>query len=394
MNSIKILHRPTFVLFVGFLFINYSFGFQKNDQIRKSYDEILCNPSKSTTNSLAQIKQFAESGNPNWFLRIGYFVDANNIMYKATKDSKYLKINADILGIIDSQGEKLSVGKKWIAKIGQDDINKDVDNQEFMLYEGYLLRYAAELVYLVKKNGLISQISNYNTCLNFVEGNFKKWRSRSLDGGFKDESMFYGIRVHMGAQWATTALFLSSITESSADLSIYNSFLKSFDKEFRRGLRSRGIFESRRQYVWNATWRQAFSEQLRRRVQSLGFETEIQDVAHGNHIVQYVLSSYELGFKSWTLKDITRFANTLKYRIWTPSTRSFADNVDGSTSVHKSIRGTGWRQSDGWMKLMVYDKDLYAIYKKFYYSNENVQKSYLNLQFLSNFMYFNSVNEG
>jgi|GEM_PF-2003098 hypothetical protein len=361
--------------------------FLKTDFVAE-YDSIVNSKDRTTNNSLLQIREFAKSGNPNWFLRIGYFINANNIMFRATNDSKYLKYNSEIILEIDKQGTKLEKGRKWVAKVAASDQNRSMNNQEFMLYEGYLMRYVAEFAYIIKSFGLEKQFPQYSNFVAFAEDNFNKWRDRSI-GGFKDESLLFGIRTHMGAQWATTATYLSLLVQNPVRKVLYATIYQKYNVRLRRNFKTERV-DGAKYYVWNSSWNRVFSNQQRQRQAKIGKENEIQDVAHGNHVVQYIIDSYELGIPFWSNQDLQLLANTVKLKTWNKTDNSFWDTVDGRTSNDSTLVNTGWRQSDGWMKLMLYDHDLFSIYKDFYIKSDEAKKSYLNTQFIANFEYYKS----
>src|SRR5690606_25058642 len=134
----------------------------------------------------------------------------------------------------------------------------------------------------------------------------------------------------------------------------YRSFYRRFNNALRSNLKFKKTRTVESYYSWNSTFDEPYTRGTKQLKSKNQYKNSIQDVAHGNSIIQYVISSYELGLNDWTRTDIRRFSNTLKFSIWNGAKGEFADNVEGTKSEAASIRGTGWYQSDGWMKLARY----------------------------------------
>ncbi|ETZ24552.1 hypothetical protein [Pedobacter sp. V48] len=339
--------------------------------------------SGNSYNSKIRIKKYSTDGNTYNFLLLGYYLNANNMMYKSTNDISYLENNADVIkGIRESglQNPKNgnSASYRWTAKIKSNQSNYSKNNQEFILYEGYVFRYIAEYYYLVSK---LPNKSGLEVDVDFIKADFFKWYKLSMSS-FGDDSLLQSLRTHMGSHWATLAMYLYILDNNDADKIIYKKVYSKYSNSLRANLKVVDL-DGKKGYIWNSTWDKPFTKYLVDK--SKKTKSEIQDVSHGNHIVQFVLDSYELHLNDWSLTDIQYFANTLKYRIWDDNLNKFSDNVDGTSLVGK-YKGSGWKQSDGWMKLMMYDRTLYPIYKKFYLKNASIiDSSSLNLQFYSNF---------
>ena len=108
--------------------------------------------------------------------------------------------------------------------------------------------------------------------------------------------------------------------------------------------------------------------------------------------MQYVIDSYKLGSVVWTETDLQCFTNALKYIIWQDRLNP-SDNVDGTYKIGLST--SGWKQSDGWMKLtnVLNDKELFDICDAFNKNNiNNINKNYPYIQFLANMTKFQSNN--
>jgi len=339
-------------------------------------------------NSKINIRSYSKGGNAQNFLLLGYYLNSNDIMFKSTGNISYLKNNEEVINAIKKSGLQVdeNVSKKeykWQAKIKSGQSNYSMNNQEFMLYEGYILRYIAEYYFLLKKN---QNKLNLVADVDFLRTNFFKWYDFSLSN-YDDDSSLQSLRTHMGSHWATLAMYLYLLDNNEKNKTIYKSVYTRFSNSLAKNLKLVDM-QNEKGYVWNSTWDTPFTNYLVDKRKLRKERSEIQDVSHGNHIVQFIIDSYELGLNSWTLKDIQYFSNTLKLKIWNASSLTFSDNVDGSPLIGK-YKGSGWKQSDGWMKLMMYDQDLYPIYKRFYLKNARIiDGSSLNLQFYSNFVEF------
>ncbi|MFD1166481.1 hypothetical protein ACFQ2C_12780 [Sphingobacterium daejeonense] len=317
----------------------------------------------------------AKEGNPYYFMILGYYINANNIMYTKTKEVKYLQNNAPIINAIIRAGKPVGnnlKGNVWKGEYRDKRKFASVENKEVPLYEGYVFRYIAEFYYIIKSKNI--NLTNNNLTLAFLEDNFDKWSLRSKNN-YSDFSMLHRERLHMGAQWSTTALFLYKITGKNSYKTLFTEFNNQLKSNLYLQQTNKGKY-----YVWNATYNNKFTKSLKR---SLNRSNIIQDVSHGNHVVQYILDAYKLNEGGWTSNDIKYLSNTLKYSIWNPKTSNFADNVDGSGSRSKEFKGTGWKQADGWMKLIEFDPNLKLIYNLYYSKNQSKIDNYgpVKLQF-------------
>lgn len=55
--------------------------------------------------------------------------------------------------------------------------------------------------------------------------------------------------------------------------------------------------------------------------------------------------------------------------------------------MKKGVKNTGWKQSDGWMKLINYNSSLKNIYNLYYKINKNkINKSSIGLQYIANLL--------
>lgn len=346
------------------------------------------NKSTNIDMSLSSLLQKASRGNSLNFMEMGSFVNGNNIQFLNTNDVKYLFNSQKLIEkiIANSDSDVRSKGNLWRLKDNGAAKLKAYNNLENALFEGYLFRYVGEFLFLAKKSGHKME----KIPISFLKNNFDKWYDRSLKI-HGDASLISNIRLHMGAQWATAAMYIYKLEGGQKYLKFYNDFNSSLKNNLK--LRTKGV---NKYYVWNSSYDGGNVNTFvkGRRQKGLDKGGEIQDVTHGNHIVQFVIDSYKLGMGRWSLNDLKLFSNTLIYSIWDERNKTFSDNVDGSKNRDKSIVGSGWKQADGWMKLMEFNSKLYPIYLSFYKVNLNkvkTNKSSGNLQFYGNMLTYKRV---
>jgi len=329
-----------------------------------------------------KIFNLAERANPVNFQYLSYQIDARNNMYLGTGEIGYMLDNYEIIKKLfqDNNNE----GLNWKVKSSHSKYDP-YDGQEMILYEGYLLRYVSDYLRLVRNNEEILNKKAYSSLLAKLESRFLYWYSASKKGR-GDDSFFHGIRVHMGANWASTALLLYELSTNVENKKVYKIVYNKFDQALRNNLNIKRI-NGYPCYVWNSTWDKPFTDKLNEWQKNKREKPLVQDVTHGNHIVQYAIYATELQVNGWSRNNLQYFANTLKFIIWNGKTKSFSDLVNGSKSISRDLRNTGWKQSDGWMKLISIDQSLKDIYKEFYNSNASyIDSSYLNSQYYSNFV--------
>lgn len=340
-----------------------TFYFSQNINYKTKFDSVICD-NYYTDYSIKRIMAKSKGGNAIHFFELSYFVNANTMVNNFAYNDQVIQ---NIINSADYENNSY----KWIVTdVDSKSQNYIMKGKEFILYEGYLFRYIAEYLY---KNPN-SRISDRN----IVKKTFFKWYNKSVkENG--DASLLYGIRLHMGTHWATVASYLLKSDPENAK--IYSDFIDMFNRQLRHNLKIVNI-NGESCYIWNSSYDEAFSNILKVRKK----ETVIQDVSHGNHIIQYVIDSYSLGYKYWTTTDLRCFSSTLKNIIW-KNPEIPTDNVDGTFSPPSM----GWKQSDGWMKLMNVNHDitLYNIYNSYYRKNANkIDKFYPNIQFYANMQVF------
>ncbi len=332
---------------------------QKANYLKK-FESVLASD-YSIDYSTSRIVSKSKTGNAIHFFELGYFINSNTIL-------ENFNYNDDVINNILSKAHKGIAEYEWIVTdVSKQSQNYSMKGKEFILYEGYLFRYIAEYLY---KNPN-SKVSDKD----LVKKTFFKWYNKSLtENG--DASLLYGIRLHMGSHWATVALYLTKLDPEN--ISIYKKFIDEYNLQLKNNLKLIPV-EKKHCYIWNSTYSNAFSNILKKRKK----EVVVQDVSHGNHVVQYVIDSYNLEYGFWSKEDLNFFKNTLTSLIWKNKNKP-ADFVDGSFS---KSNGMGWKQSDGWMKLMnvLKDKELYVIYNDYYKTNgTKIDKFYPNIQFYAN----------
>lgn len=342
-------------LIILFVFLQNSVYSQTNrEEYKNLFRDGILNPSSNYF--YGKMYKNAESGNALRFLELGYFFNSINEYYIKTGDKSLFQYSQNTIDKLRASSKKLNIGNQWIVNFARkSDTNYEMLNKEYLLYEGYMFRYIAEYVFINFQNK-----ANYEEDLDFVKSNFDKWYERDKDK-FGGSAEMFGLRLHMGSHWATVSMYLYKMTSEQRYLKFYNEF----NKQVKENLVTINV-SGYPCYIWNSTYKTRFNNLLNQRNRK--YNAEKQDVSHGNHVVQFIVDSYKVGMGSWTQMDIEKLTNTLKYIIWQDNT-SPTDNVDGSSNLKKLINGTGWKQSDGWMKLMQFDKDLYSIYESYFDNN-------------------------
>lgn len=316
-----------------------------------------------------------------FFILISYYIDANNIMYKKTGEIKYLKLNNTVITHFKQQQKKKGTFK---ARFYSNERAYALNGKESILMEGYLYRYLANYYHIILelKDKIIRE-NNLDTDFSFVENRFIEWYHRSVRSR-EDDSFLQGIRIHMGANWATTALFLNQIANNQQYKEVYKDFLQRYNTQLKKLFKATEV-NGMKTCVWNSTYAEAFTSKLKERYGRIGKEVQIQDVAHANLVVEYILSAYQLGYGGWTKHEITLLANTLKCVIYKDEKNVFSDYIDGTFGEAKYVSGSGVKQSGGWMKLMEFDDSLKTIYKKYLEQNKaSLKKKHYYNQIIAN----------
>lgn len=309
--------------------------------------------------SYDKLKRVSKRTDAYNYIALGYFLNANNLMYLKTKQEKYLVYNKDILDeMLSNVDESNTLNWKWKV-VQKDDTISYVDN---VVLEGYFYRYLGEYIDVLVSNN-IDEI-NINKYLEILENGFKKWVNRSKDIYGDPYSYFFHIRIHIASNWGTAALYLDKFKQDT----LYSDYLKLLNNQLKSLLTLKDV-NGLKCYTWQSNYQSQFTISLQRKTIE---NPVIQDVGHANHVVSYLVASYELGYDTWTKEDLVYLSNTLKELIWKKNEFKFSDNVDGSASKDLEFKDQGWKQSDGWIKLIKYNKGLEEIYKTYYSMNKDI----------------------
>lgn len=329
---------------------------------------------KST--SQKRVLSFSTQGNSFNFMHLGPVLNSLCLMYENTKEEKYLlsahEIISNVIASSAPNGKNFQSWKVSSSRAGYESAN----GKEWNLFEAHLFRYVVTYLYLVQANRENIQsstiLADNSKIVAFVEKNvWDKWLKVN-NRNFSELTTFYGVRTHMGAQWAQIALGLSKLSKDATRRAEYTDFYRKYNMELRKNLK---LIDGC--YIWNSTWDESAIKELRARRASNRDKTAIQDVAHANQIIQYVLMEHEID-GSWTDTDIQYFANTFKSKIYNKETKSVYPNVDGS-GTPKFIN-----LSDGWMKLANYDNEVKAMMIEYHQNNlKKIEGSPYSTQFFS-----------
>lgn len=326
----------------------------------------------NNVSSSLKMNSFSKSNNAYNFMAIGYFLNANNNMYLKTSDKSFLDYNYSIIAtiLIDENSNNYK-NNNWKMNVPKNNQNFSVNGKEHLISEGYFFRYVGEFLDIISKNNLYKNDQS-KICHGLIYS-FKKWKDRSFDK-YGDYSLLFHQRIHTGANWAIVALYLNKYDSKNSN--DYMSFIKQFDNQLHKALtlkEENGI----KYYIWNSTYPDKFCLALKNRE---NYKPIKQDVSHGNHVVLYLLKANELKNKNWSNFNFNYLSNTLKLKIL--KSNSISDNVDGTTS--NDLKNTGWKLSDGWLKLIYKDKSLEPLFKKSLKNYQSkIQNSSLELQFNS-----------
>lgn len=229
---------------------------------------------------------------------------------------------------------------------------------EISLFESYFLRYMAKLLHetsiIASHRRTEKMRTQYGTLMSFVSYNgWEKWYTR----GEKEDSCYYYLfrnRTHMTSHWALVALYMSKLDFDVEKKVQYDTFLTMYNDQLRKNL----ITTKDGAYRWNMTWDYAWPISLNCNPPS-DFSI-IQDAAHGDHVVTYVIEAYEMGCY-WNEKDIKSFARTLRLELFNREDNFFYADLDGN--IEESLK-CGIEYADGFIKLGRYDKRVLKCFEK------------------------------
>lgn len=334
---------------------------------------------QDNVNNLKNLLYNSKKGNSFLFMNLSYPVDGLLTMFKATNDKRYLEICHSIIKNVINSSDSVRIGHEnvfiWKAD-STDQRNKNVEGKEVILFEGYLIRYFAEYCYILSTidNGF-KEGFEFDKIHAFVVDEFLKWYYRSIQQ-FGNASLLETTRTHMGSHWAAIANYLYQIENDKKRKGIFFNVFTKYNEALKKNLKIKTQGSGNQYYVWNSTWDS-----------SVKSGSVVQDISHGNQVVRYILDCYEIDSTFWKRADIDRFIKTLKLKIL--SSTNLPDNVDGSSSNDRYLINSGWRLSDGWMRLMFYDKTLFNDFLTLYLRKKQmINRSSFNLEFYSNFTFY------
>jgi hypothetical protein len=336
---------------------------KEHDDIAQHIDSLYNDPDKKGISWKNKALALSKSTNSYHFMSLRRTFGALNAVISFTQNPDLIK---EQIKLIDNLIHTAEVSKDvpnnkyrfkddfkgWVSK--QNNVTKNI---EVPLYESYSFFYITQFLYLVKKDGWVHKSQKnrhwWEKTLAFVEKNeWEKWYKRSYKIHHKHYRIFLRSRTHMGSHWAGIAMYLNALTNNPNIKKQTKSLVSQYDLLLKRNLRTVGD-----RYVWNSTYDNVKGTDAKK-IQA----NHIQDVSHGNQVVSYIVAAYEFGNPDWTLDDIHKLCNTLKY-IYNNSTNRFADLVNGSSSTSRP--GWGNFVADGWIKLARYDDKVRAIFEKF-----------------------------
>ncbi|MEC4028770.1 hypothetical protein [Myroides odoratimimus] len=359
------------ILFIGVVFNSV---FVLGQDWKGKYDERLESNLGFSYEKLLKVSQRKDAYN---FIAIGYFINANTLMYKKSKDVKYLNYNKNILLKII---ENIDSEKKFLIEWKWGQLNKSLDKVEYIdniVLEGYFYRYLGEYIEVLKREDLFTDEIEF--FLDLLGEGFKRWTVRSIERYGDLYSLLFHIRIHIASNWGVVALYLYSFTNDK----LYYDYIDILNKQLKKNLELK-LMGDELCYVWQSNYKEKFTKLLQ--TKNIG-NPVVQDVGHANHVVTYMISSYELGFNFWNEKDLIYLSNTLYNLIWDKNFIKFSDNVDGSHSTDKEFQNQGWKQADGWIKLIKYNSSLKAIYQEYYkYNSAEINTSSMALQYYVNLL--------
>jgi hypothetical protein len=282
------------------------------------------------------------TSNDSWqFYNLGYGIDGNTAMYRATGKTQYLdRALLYVNNMVNSARASSTMKSNFRdSYLGWTSKRSATLNQEAALYESYCWRYVTGLLRIIRETpalyGNATYRAQYDKLLAFTEKNiFEKWYTRGAN------THIYRVNTHMAAHWAKIALDLSRITTDATRKARYltvlnniNRDLPNYTSSLRQQMKPSPVNSAA--YFWSATWGST--------------SRPGQDVSHGNGVMAYIVEAHDAGVE-WTDADMTAFVNTLNKVIW-PTAGKYGNYVDGSGT------GNGWF-NDGLMKLGRYSPAL------------------------------------
>jgi hypothetical protein len=284
----------------------------------------------------------SKSGDSWKLYNLGYAVDANVAMYRATGKTMYLDrallYTNNVIGTarVSSSFRTSQYQDNYLTWVNHSHPQLGNDGQEYPLYESYLWRYVTYMLRTMHDSPTImkntSYAAQYTKILAFTERNiYDKWNKRSANDNI------YRQNAHMASHWAYITLELAAITPSATKKTVYTKVYTNINRKlpgYPTGLRGqvRTNPADKNAYFWDFDWGKA--------------SRPGSDVSHGNAVVSYIVEARDHNVE-WTSADIAKFNTLLKNVVWKNNGR-YADYLDGTGN------GNGWI-NDGFMKLGRYD---------------------------------------
>jgi hypothetical protein len=276
------------------------------------------------------------------FYNLGYGIDGNTAMYRATGKTQYLEralLYVENMVKTARFSSTLTGSRYKDSYLGWVSKRDSTFNQEIPLYESYCWRYVTRLLRVIRETPELynnaTYRARYDKLLAFTEKNiFEKWHRRGAN------SNIYRSTTHMAAHWAYIAMDLSRMTTDTTRKATYLAVFNDINRDLPNSTSS--LRQQMRPHPLNAAgyfWSNLWGSTAR----------PGQDVSHGNGVMAYIVEARDAGME-WTDKDVRAFVTTLNSAIWR-SAGKYADYVDGSGT------GNGWF-NDGMMKLGRYDAAL------------------------------------
>jgi hypothetical protein len=276
------------------------------------------------------------------FYNLGYGIDGNTAMFRATGKTAYLdRALLYVNNMVGNARVSSSLSKSQFKDgyLGWASARSDTLGQEVPLFESYCWRYVTRLLRVIRETPELynnaTYRAQYDKLLAFSEKNmFEKWFKRGAN------SYLYRVNTHMASHWAYMAMDLSLMTADATRkanyLAVFNNInrnLPNYSSSLREQMGTSPVLASA--YFWSDKW--------------ASHSRPGQDVAHGNGVMAFIVEARDAKME-WTDQDVRAFTATLNSVIW-PSAGKYAEYVDGSG------KGTGWF-NDGLMKLGRYDANL------------------------------------
>lgn len=327
------------ILLINILCLNSAFG------QNRSTSDIINQFSKLRKNDSIMDSKLSNSSDSWDIYKLAFTIDANNIMYKNTKNKKYLKYN---IWLIKNKISKAKPSRTLKQSQFKDDFktwvnyshnNKEYYGKEYPLFEFFGWRYIMQTLRIIKDFNLSEYYSDYEMILDFTEENIiKKWEVRKYNNLYNN--------LHMHSYFASVNYDLYKLTKKQK----YKTELSKFIEKFNNAHRTKNNI---------ITWYSA---------------KNIQDVSHANGIVDLYLRLYQDNVVDSHIVNL--LINTLKSNILKDN-KKIARNIDGT-----GIDTNQGVLNDGFMKLGVCDKKLAEFFLNMKMDKESVY--FRKNQFLAN----------